>query len=88
MKFVDFCGKYRLPLLQYLCSPTCTTSSLADNNGNNNSIGNGINIINGADTYLNNNNGVNGGEGVHGIGANVEDGIVDAQDRLRRVLLG
>lgn len=26
VKFVDFCGKYRLPLLQYLCSPLCTTS--------------------------------------------------------------
>ncbi|XP_033758932.1 leucine-rich repeat-containing protein 58-like [Pecten maximus] len=23
VKFVDFCGKYRLPLLQYLCSPMC-----------------------------------------------------------------
>jgi Leucine-rich repeat (LRR) protein len=23
IKFVDFCGKYRVPLLQYLCSPTC-----------------------------------------------------------------
>lgn len=27
IKFVDFCGKYHLPLLQYLCSPTCTTST-------------------------------------------------------------
>ncbi|XP_005091682.1 leucine-rich repeat-containing protein 58 [Aplysia californica] len=27
VKFVDFCGKYRLPLLQYLCSPSCTTTS-------------------------------------------------------------
>nr|AYH91784.1 leucine-rich repeat-containing protein 58-like protein [Pomacea canaliculata] len=26
VKFVDFCGKYRLPLLQYLCSPQCTTA--------------------------------------------------------------
>jgi len=26
VKFVDFCGKYRLPLLQYLCSPNCRTS--------------------------------------------------------------
>ncbi|XP_062602214.1 leucine-rich repeat-containing protein 58-like [Saccostrea cucullata] len=26
VKFVDFCGKYRLPLLQYLCSPQCRTS--------------------------------------------------------------
>jgi len=24
VKFVDFCGKYKLPLLQYLCSPTCS----------------------------------------------------------------
>ncbi|XP_052806816.1 leucine-rich repeat-containing protein 58-like [Mya arenaria] len=24
VKFVDFCGKYRLPLLQYLCSPACS----------------------------------------------------------------
>jgi Leucine-rich repeat (LRR) protein len=23
VKFVDFCGKYRLPLMQYLCSSTC-----------------------------------------------------------------
>lgn len=23
VKFVDFCGKYRVPLLQYLCSPVC-----------------------------------------------------------------
>ncbi|ELU12432.1 hypothetical protein CAPTEDRAFT_150790 [Capitella teleta] len=28
VKFVDFCGKYRLPLLQYLCSPRCTTAPL------------------------------------------------------------
>jgi len=26
VKFVDFCGKYRLPLMQYLCSPRCQTS--------------------------------------------------------------
>lgn len=26
VKFVDFCGKYRLPLLQYLCTPRCTTA--------------------------------------------------------------
>jgi hypothetical protein len=26
IKFVDFCGKYRLPLLQYLCSPRCTAT--------------------------------------------------------------
>jgi hypothetical protein len=24
VKFVDFCGKYRIPLLQYLCSPKCS----------------------------------------------------------------
>jgi len=24
IKFVDFCGKYRIPLLQYLCSPKCS----------------------------------------------------------------
>lgn len=29
VKFVDFCGKYRVPLLQFLCSPTCSTSSPA-----------------------------------------------------------
>ncbi|PSN49085.1 Leucine-rich repeat-containing protein 58 [Blattella germanica] len=23
IKFVDFCGKYRIPLLQYLCSSKC-----------------------------------------------------------------
>lgn len=23
IKFVDFCGKYRVPLLQYLCSSKC-----------------------------------------------------------------
>ena len=23
VKFEDFCGKYRVPLLQYLCSPMC-----------------------------------------------------------------
>lgn len=23
VKFEDFCGKYRVPLLQYLCSPVC-----------------------------------------------------------------
>ncbi|XP_066583961.1 leucine-rich repeat-containing protein 58 [Prorops nasuta] len=26
VKFVDFCGKYRLPLLQYLCSSKCISS--------------------------------------------------------------
>jgi len=24
IKFVDFCGKYRVPLLEYLCSPKCS----------------------------------------------------------------
>ena len=23
VKFVDFCGKYKIPLLQYLCSSRC-----------------------------------------------------------------
>lgn len=27
IKFVDFCGKYRIPLLQYLCSPRCKTNA-------------------------------------------------------------
>ncbi|XP_013400621.1 leucine-rich repeat-containing protein 58-like [Lingula anatina] len=27
VKFVDFCGKYRVPLLQYLCAPNCTPAS-------------------------------------------------------------
>lgn len=27
VKFVDFCGKYRLPLMQYLCSPQCHSTS-------------------------------------------------------------
>lgn len=27
VKFVDFCGKYRVPLMQYLCSPVCASSS-------------------------------------------------------------
>jgi len=26
IKFVDFCGKYRLPLMEYLCSPLCVTA--------------------------------------------------------------
>ncbi|KAF4075170.1 hypothetical protein AMELA_G00231520 [Ameiurus melas] len=25
IKFVDFCGKFRLPLMQYLCSPDCSS---------------------------------------------------------------
>ena len=39
IKFVDFCGKFYLPLLQFLCSPACTstptfqmTSSDSDDN--------------------------------------------------------
>ncbi|XP_077584785.1 leucine-rich repeat-containing protein 58-like [Stigmatopora nigra] len=31
IKFVDFCGKYRLPLMHYLCSPECTTSPCTSN---------------------------------------------------------
>ncbi|XP_047508489.1 leucine-rich repeat-containing protein 58 [Pieris napi] len=27
VKFVDFCGRYRIPLLQYLCSSKCITGS-------------------------------------------------------------
>ncbi len=27
VKFVDFCGKYRVPLMQYLCSPVCDSCS-------------------------------------------------------------
>jgi hypothetical protein len=23
VKFVDFCGRYRIPLMQYLCSANC-----------------------------------------------------------------
>ncbi|XP_076282951.1 leucine-rich repeat-containing protein 58 [Lasioglossum baleicum] len=30
VKFVDFCGKYRLPLLQYLCSKKCIESRDGD----------------------------------------------------------
>ena len=26
IKFVDFCGKFYLPLLQFLCSPACTST--------------------------------------------------------------
>ncbi|XP_057709114.1 leucine-rich repeat-containing protein 58 [Corythoichthys intestinalis] len=31
IKFVDFCGKYRLPLMHYLCSPECTASPCSSN---------------------------------------------------------
>ncbi|XP_040567192.1 uncharacterized protein [Lepeophtheirus salmonis] len=27
VKFVDFCGKYKVPLMQYLCSSSCTVSN-------------------------------------------------------------
>lgn len=30
IKFVDFCGKYRIPLLQYLCSSKCASSPNED----------------------------------------------------------
>ncbi|CAJ0564046.1 unnamed protein product, partial [Mesorhabditis spiculigera] len=29
VKFVDFCGKYRVPLLEFLCSPRCSSSAPA-----------------------------------------------------------
>lgn len=28
IKFVDFCGKFYLPLLQFLCSPACTSTPI------------------------------------------------------------
>jgi len=31
VKFVDFCGKYRVPLLQYLCSGSCSDECHHDN---------------------------------------------------------
>lgn len=31
VKFVDFCGKYRVPLLQYLCSGSCSEECHHDN---------------------------------------------------------
>jgi hypothetical protein len=34
IKFVDFCGSYRLPLLQYLCSPRCSSQTPAVNRSN------------------------------------------------------
>lgn len=30
VKFVDFCGKYRIPLLQYLCSSRCISESSSE----------------------------------------------------------
>ena len=50
VKFVDFCGKYRIPFMQYLCSSTCnekiskrpeqlvTESSESDTDDENNKI--------------------------------------------------
>ncbi|XP_015793102.1 leucine-rich repeat-containing protein 58 [Tetranychus urticae] len=35
IKFVDFCGSYRLPLLQYLCSPKCSKSNSQSDNCSN-----------------------------------------------------
>lgn len=32
LKFVDFCGQYRLPLEQYLCSPHSSSSGISENN--------------------------------------------------------
>ncbi|CAJ0947015.1 unnamed protein product, partial [Mesorhabditis belari] len=29
VKFVDFCGKYRVPLLEFLCSPRCSSTAPA-----------------------------------------------------------
>ena len=29
VKFVDFCGKYKIPLMQYLCSAHCTNENPA-----------------------------------------------------------
>lgn len=45
VKFVDTCGAYRLPLLQYLCSPNCfepsdpATSSFSSSSANNSDAG-------------------------------------------------
>lgn len=33
IKFVDFCGKYRVPLLQYLCSSKCVVDNAALHDG-------------------------------------------------------
>ncbi|KAM4701700.1 leucine-rich repeat-containing protein 58 [Discoglossus pictus] len=32
IKFVDFCGKYRLPLMHYLCSPECSSPCCSGSN--------------------------------------------------------
>nr|CAD7593853.1 unnamed protein product [Timema genevievae] len=34
IKFVDFCGKFRVPLLQYLCSPKCIMGDNCKRSGN------------------------------------------------------
>ena len=34
VKFVDFCGKYRLPFREYLCSPKCSTTPAHSSNEN------------------------------------------------------
>jgi len=34
VKFVDFCGKYKIPLLQYLCSSRCRDDSSSGSNSN------------------------------------------------------
>ncbi|XP_045499874.1 leucine-rich repeat-containing protein 58 [Colias croceus] len=36
IKFVDFCGRYRIPLLQYLCSSKCITGSWENREADNN----------------------------------------------------
>ena len=33
VKFVDFCGKYRVPLMQYLCSPVCAPCEESSSSG-------------------------------------------------------
>jgi hypothetical protein len=30
IKFADFCGRYRMPLLQFLCSPSCMVDDSSD----------------------------------------------------------
>ncbi|RWS07772.1 leucine-rich repeat-containing protein 58-like protein [Dinothrombium tinctorium] len=37
IKFIDFCGIYRLPLLQYLCSSQCTNNNTNSATGNSSS---------------------------------------------------
>lgn len=38
IQFVDFCGKYRLPLLQYLCSAHCSSQLQADSSASSSSV--------------------------------------------------